>query len=577
MTTIVTRTGKGSPLTNTEVDTNFTNLNTSKVETLTSTDTSVAITGTGSSRNLSVPAQVYPAAGIPNSTGSAWSTSYGTSGANSIALRDANQQINANSFLFQTTTTISNSATPVTLNVGSSVHQLITTGSGAQSFYLPDATTLGIGRNFYFNNNISSNSVNIYLADTTTLLKSIPIGGDIKIICTDISTSNGVWDVHSYAPSNTTWGSFTFNYPGTITAATWGGNTIGTSKGGIGLTTVGTAGQVLTSNGTTLSYTTPTTGTVTSVTGTAPVVSSGGNTPAISMAAANTSTNGYLTSTDWNTFNGKQAAGTYVNSVTATSPVTSTGGATPAISMAAATTSVSGYLTSTDWTTFNNKQPAGSYLTSAVTSAAAGTGISVSASTGAVTFTNSGVTSLVAGTGISLSGSTGAVTVTNTVTGASITDDTTTAATYYPLFSTVTTGSLSAVRVSSTKYTYNPSTGVLSATVHTSTSDERLKTNWVGLDKDFVSRLADVKSGIFDRIDFKTTDVGVGAQSLQKLLPQAVIEGADGYLSVNYGGAALVAAIELAKEVQVLRAEIAELKATKLYKLKKYALIFLNN
>jgi hypothetical protein len=32
------------------------------------------------------------------------------------------------------------------------------------------------------------------------------------------------------------------------------------------------------------------------------------------MAAANTSTNGYLTSTDWNTFNGKQAAGSYVTS-----------------------------------------------------------------------------------------------------------------------------------------------------------------------------------------------------------------------------------------------------------------------
>jgi hypothetical protein len=44
---------------------------------------------------------------------------------------------------------------------------------------------------------------------------------------------------------------------------------------------------------------------VTSVTGTAPVVSSGGTTPAISMAAATTSTDGYLTSTDWNTFNNK--------------------------------------------------------------------------------------------------------------------------------------------------------------------------------------------------------------------------------------------------------------------------------
>ena len=47
---------------------------------------------------------------------------------------------------------------------------------------------------------------------------------------------------------------------------------------------------------------------VTGVTATAPVVSSGGTTPVISMAAANASVNGYLTSTDWNTFNGKQAA-----------------------------------------------------------------------------------------------------------------------------------------------------------------------------------------------------------------------------------------------------------------------------
>ena len=53
------------------------------------------------------------------------------------------------------------------------------------------------------------------------------------------------------------------------------------------------------------------TGTVTAVTGTAPVVSSGGNTPAISMAAATGSVNGYLTSTDWTTFNGKANAFTY--------------------------------------------------------------------------------------------------------------------------------------------------------------------------------------------------------------------------------------------------------------------------
>jgi len=125
-------------------------------------------------------------------------------------------------------------------------------------------------------------------------------------------------------------------------------------------TVVLTAGTGISTSGTypnfTITNTSPSSGgTVTSVTGTSPVVSSGGTTPAISMPAATTSVSGYLTSTDWNTFNGKQAAGTYVNSVSATAPITSSGGVTPTIAIPAATTSVNGYLTSTDWNTFNGK------------------------------------------------------------------------------------------------------------------------------------------------------------------------------------------------------------------------------
>jgi hypothetical protein len=103
---------------------------------------------------------------------------------------------------------------------------------------------------------------------------------------------------------------------------------------------------------------------VTSVAATSPVVSSGGTTPTISMPAATTSVSGYLTSTDWNTFNNK-GSGT-VTSVTGTAPVVSSGGTTPVISMAAATGSVNGYLTSTDWTTFNGKAPAVTYTTNYV-------------------------------------------------------------------------------------------------------------------------------------------------------------------------------------------------------------------
>ena len=102
---------------------------------------------------------------------------------------------------------------------------------------------------------------------------------------------------------------------------------------------------------------------LTSVTSDAPLTGAGTSASHLSMPAASGSVNGYLTSTDWTTFNSKQPAGTYVTSVSGTAPVVSSGGTTPAISMAAATSSVNGYLTSTDWTTFNSKAPAFTYTT----------------------------------------------------------------------------------------------------------------------------------------------------------------------------------------------------------------------
>jgi hypothetical protein len=141
---------------------------------------------------------------------------------------------------------------------------------------------------------------------------------------------------------------------------------------------------------------------VTSVTGTAPVVSSGGLTPAISMAAANTSTNGYLTSTDWNTFNNK-GSGT-VTSVTGTAPVVSSGGTTPAISMAAANTSTNGYLTSTDWNTFNNKG-SGTVTAVSVVSANGFAGTSSGGATPALTLSTT-ITGLLKGNGTAISAAT---------------------------------------------------------------------------------------------------------------------------------------------------------------------------
>jgi hypothetical protein len=90
-------------------------------------------------------------------------------------------------------------------------------------------------------------------------------------------------------------------------------------------------------------------------------------------------------------------------------------------------------------------------------------------------------------------------------------------------------------------------------------SDETLKTNWRDLPVDFIEQLAQVKHGIYDRIDINVTQVGVGAQSLRLVMEHAVTEGEDGKLTVAYGNAALVAAIKLAERVVVLEAKLEQL------------------
>jgi diaminopimelate epimerase len=95
----------------------------------------------------------------------------------------------------------------------------------------------------------------------------------------------------------------------------------------------------------------------------------------------------------------------------------------------------------------------------------------------------------------------------------------------------------------------------------TAYSDERVKTNWRDLHPDFVEHLAEVKHGIYDRTDQTATQVGVSAQSLQKIMEHAVMENADGQLSVAYGNAALVSAVELAKRVVDQETRIQQLES----------------
>ena len=103
-------------------------------------------------------------------------------------------------------------------------------------------------------------------------------------------------------------------------------------------------------------------------------------------------------------------------------------------------------------------------------------------------------------------------------------------------------------------------TNVLVAGTVSGGSDERLKTNWRSVQDNYITKLANVKAGIFDRTDLNITQPGVSAQSLREVLPEAVLEDENGMLSVNYGGAALLSVIELAKEIVALRVELEALK-----------------
>ena len=117
-------------------------------------------------------------------------------------------------------------------------------------------------------------------------------------------------------------------------------------------------------------------GTVASVSGTAPIsVANGTTTPAISITQATTSANGYLSSTDWNTFNGKLGSlngltgsvQTLANAFTGTTPAWDSTGTTHTLNIPMASTAsvTAGLVSNTDWTTFNGKQGALAVATSA--------------------------------------------------------------------------------------------------------------------------------------------------------------------------------------------------------------------
>lgn len=166
------------------------------------------------------------------------------SGANSLTLRDASANVSANNFIASVASTVSAGGT-TTLTAASSGRQVLT-GTSAQTYTLPNATTLSNGTTYGFVNQ-STGALTINNNGGTGLY-TIPAGGDEIAILTNNGTTNGAWELHGFSPAGATWGTNGINLGTTAGLQGAGVVTYGSITPGFG-GTIGTA-VIYSGNGT---------------------------------------------------------------------------------------------------------------------------------------------------------------------------------------------------------------------------------------------------------------------------------------------------------------------------------------
>jgi hypothetical protein len=171
-----------------------------------------------------------------------------SSGANSVVLRDANQNITVNR-LNQANTNTTAAGGTTALTAASSYSQTLV-GTGNQTYTMPDATTLTTGVDFVFNNNATGT---LTIRDNASgLLGTVTAGGATAIMLLNNGTVAGTWNLHGFLPENVTWGTNALDLGSTVISnGTWQGGTITPAYGGTGLTTFTAADNALYSTGAT--------------------------------------------------------------------------------------------------------------------------------------------------------------------------------------------------------------------------------------------------------------------------------------------------------------------------------------
>jgi hypothetical protein len=200
--------------------------------TVTGTYPNFIITSTGSTGTVTGVTGTAP---IVSSGGTTPAISITSSGANSAVLRDFNLNISANSISEGYSSVAAAGIT--TILTAASAPNYVVTGSGGQTFQLPNATTLANGTNYQFNNNQTSGTI-VVKNNSSTTIATIQAGGFVDVSLLNNSIAAGSWDVHNIAPSNVSWSTNTFDYAGSITSATWNGTTVQVNRGGTGASTL---------------------------------------------------------------------------------------------------------------------------------------------------------------------------------------------------------------------------------------------------------------------------------------------------------------------------------------------------
>jgi hypothetical protein len=140
----------------------------------------------------------------------------------------------------------------------------------------------------------------------------------------------------------------------------------------------------------------------------------------------------------------------------------------------------------------------------------------------------------------------------------SITDNTATNSTFFPVFTSVTSGSIVGANTSSTKLTFNPSSGLLTSTDYNSSSDVTLKENFTEIVNplDIISQLDGFG---FSWKDTKEKSYGLSAQQVETVLPEIVRVRPDGTKGINY----LNLIAFLVEGIKDLKEEVRQLKSYK--------------